>query len=160
MLAYLCCRRYPEDVYTGTGTADNGGNPWFLATAAMAELFYRAGSELKKNGSLKVTATSLGFWSFFAPDAKLAEGSYDSSSGGFKGAIAGLQGWGDAFVRLIKYHGGENGHLSEEYSRTTGIMQGAKDLTWSYASLLTAAFARAELQGTSNYVQTLADLDF
>src|SRR5438067_683903 len=33
-------RRYPEDVYDGVGTSL--GNPWYLATTSMAELFYRA----------------------------------------------------------------------------------------------------------------------
>src|SRR5206468_634789 len=37
--------RYPEDRYSGIDF--NGGNPWILATAAVAELYYRAAGELK-----------------------------------------------------------------------------------------------------------------
>lgn len=153
-------RRYPEDVYNGTGTAENGGNPWFLCTAAMAELFYRAATEIKAAGSLNVSDTSFMFWQYFAPKANLTATSYDSTSDGFSGAIAGLQGWGDAFMRLIQFHGGEGGHLSEEFNRQTGEMVGAADLTWSYASVLTAAFARAEAQGNSSYLSSFADMNF
>lgn len=152
--------RYPEDVYNGTGTAENGGNPWFLCTAAMSELFYRAALELNSAGKMTVTNNSLPFWTYFVPGAGLSNDTYTSDSDGFKGAIAGLQGWGDAFMRLVKYHGGEGGHLSEEYDRNTGEMVGAADLTWSYAGLLTAAFARAELSGDENYVRDLANLGF
>ncbi|KAF2104180.1 hypothetical protein NA57DRAFT_30202 [Rhizodiscina lignyota] len=152
--------RYPEDIYTGTGTAENGGNPWFLCTAAMAELFYRAASDLQSAGQLTVSNTSLLFWTYFSPGANLSEDTYSSDSDGFKGAIAALQGWGDAFIRLIQYHGGDGGHLSEEYDRNSGVMVGAADLTWSYASVITAAFARAEQSGDDSYVQDLANLGF
>jgi glucoamylase len=151
--------RYPEDVYTGTGTADNGGNPWFLTTAAMAEHFYRTASEIKKNG-MTVTSTSLQFWTYFAPNAKIAAGTFSSGSPQVSGAIDALQGWGDAFMRLIKVHGDPAGHLSEEFNRNTGFMQGAADLTWSYASVLTAALARAEIQGDNSYATNLANLPF
>lgn len=146
--------RYPEDVYDGDGTSQ--GNPWFLCTAGMAELFFRAGSEISSAGSLVVSDTSLAFWTYFAPAASLATGSYSSNSDGYKGAIAALQGWGDAFMRLVNYHGG--GHLSEEFDRSSGYMVGAADLTWSYASVLTAAFARAQASGDSSYVQSIAEL--
>lgn len=126
----------------------------------MAELFYRTGSELQTAGNLTVSNTSLTFWAYFAPNASLSEDTYSNDSDAFQGAIAALQGWGDAFMRLIKYHGGDGGHLSEEFSRSEGVMVGAADLTWSYASVLTAAFARAALNGDDNYVQDLANLGF
>lgn len=52
--------RYPDDVYDGTGTSQ--GNPWYLCTAAMAEHFYRASTELSNAGSIAVTDISLPFW--------------------------------------------------------------------------------------------------
>lgn len=126
----------------------------------MAELFYRAATEITGAGTLKISNTTLPFWEYFAPQANLTTTSYESNSIGFSGAVAGLQGWGDAFMRLIKYHGGEGGHLNEEFSRDTGEMVGAADLTWSYASVLTAAFARAEAQGDSSYLGKFADMNF
>lgn len=154
--------RYPEDVYNGTGTQTDGGNPWFLCTAALAELFYRAANEVQTSGSLSVSNTSAVFWAYFAPSANLSAGStYSSGSTQFEGAIAALEGWADAFVRRIQYHSaGDGGHLTEEFNRDTGYEQGAADLTWSYASLLTAAFARAQLQGDSGYVNGIAELGF
>lgn len=154
--------RYPEDVYNGTGTQTNGGNPWFLCTAALAELFYRASNELLAANSLTVSNTSAPFWAYYAPAANLTVGAtYASNSPQFQGSIAALEGWADAFVRRIQYHSaGDGGHLTEEFNRDTGYEQGAADLTWSYASLLTAAFARAELVGNNTYVNALAEVGF
>ncbi|GAB7345807.1 hypothetical protein MBLNU457_4067t1 [Dothideomycetes sp. NU457] len=152
--------RYPEDIYTGTGTEENGGNPWFLCTAAMAELLYRATSEYRTAGSINVTSTSLPFFDYYAPSAKVAAGkTYQTSSAQFMSVIAGLGGWADAYVRRIKYHTPAGGHLPEEFNRNTGFVQGATDLTWSYASLLTAAFARAQVVGNEGYITALANMD-
>lgn len=151
--------RYPEDVYTGTGTAENGGNPWFLATAAMAELFYLAAAEFQSSGSIAVTNTSLPFWQYFAPDAGLSAGqTVSGDSQAFSAAISAIEGWADAFTRRIKYHTPADQRLAEEYNRNDGISTGALDLTWSYASLLTAAFARAHLMNDSDYITTIANL--
>ncbi|KAJ6493912.1 hypothetical protein C8R47DRAFT_1267246 [Mycena vitilis] len=50
--------RYPEDVYTR-------GNPWYLTTAAVAELLYDALIVWKAKGSLNVTTISLPFFKQF-----------------------------------------------------------------------------------------------
>ncbi|TKA74450.1 hypothetical protein B0A55_05073, partial [Friedmanniomyces simplex] len=83
---------------------------------------------------------------------------YNYGSQKYNQAINGLNGWGDAFMRTVKHYTPANGYLSEEYNRNTGVPQGAADLTWSYASVLTAAFARAELRGQKAYAKSLADL--
>jgi glucoamylase len=147
-------------VYTGDGTAPNGGNPWFLCTAAMAELFYLASVEISQTGTLAVSQTTKAFWTYFAPSAGLSVGSYANSTVQFNTAIQALQGWGDAFVRLIQYHGGDSMHLSEEFHRMSGYQVGAPDLTWSYASLLTAGIARAQAMGDGTFVVDLANLGF
>ncbi|KAK4986607.1 hypothetical protein LTR50_005217 [Elasticomyces elasticus] len=149
--------RYPEDVYNGTGFGL--GNPWYLCTAAMAEHFYRAASEYKSAGSIVVTSVSIPFFNYFAPQAGVSAGStYKANSAAFKDIIQSLEGWADAFIRRIKYHTPADGHLAEEFNKDTGVPQGAADLTWSYASLLTASFARAELMGSPNYVTRLANM--
>ena len=153
--------RYPEDVYNGTGTQENGGNPWYLCTAAMAQYMYATASEYNGAGSITVTNVSLPFFTYFTPKANLAEGqTYGYDSQAFRKAVNGMEGWGDAFMRRIKYHTPSDGHLAEEINRNTGAAQGAADLTWSYASVLTAAFARAELMGKRQYVKNLANLGF
>jgi glucoamylase len=49
---------------------------------------------------------------------------------------------GDSYLRLTKTYEAKDGHLNEQYSRLDGAPQGAVDLSWSYASLLSAAEAR------------------
>ena len=153
--------RYPEDVFNGTGTQTNGGNPWYLCTAAFSQFMYSASSEYSSAGSVSVTNVSKPFFDYFAPEAKLRVGkTYGSTSKGFQSMLDSLDGWGDAFMRTVKYYTPSNGHLTEEINRITGVQQGATDLTWSYASVLTAAFARAELRGQNPYVEKLANLGF
>ncbi|KAK5112720.1 hypothetical protein LTR62_003818 [Meristemomyces frigidus] len=151
--------RYPEDVYNGTGTEDNGGNPWYLCTAAMAQFMYSASSQYADDGSISITNISKPFFDYFTPTADLSLGqSYAYGSPQYNHAINGLNGWGDAFMRTIKHYTPTDGTLTEEYNRNTGVPQGAADLTWSYASVLTAAFARAETRGQKGYVRNLANL--
>jgi len=154
--------RYPEDVYNGTGTQPSGGNPWFLCTAALAELLYRAAAELQSRGTLSVSSASAPFWAYFAAGAGLTAGrTYTAWEPPFAEAVAALQGWADAFVRRVQFHSSSDaGHLAEEFNRDDGAEQGAPDLTWSYAGLLTAAFARARLAGDEGYVNAVAELGF
>ena len=82
---------------------------------------------------------------------------YASSSKEFQSIIQSLNGWGDAFTRTIKQYTPKAQTLTEEINRNTGVPQGAADLTWSYAALLTSAFARADLKGDKGYAATLAN---
>ncbi|KAK4541511.1 hypothetical protein LTR36_007957 [Oleoguttula mirabilis] len=151
--------RYPEDVYNGTGTLTNGGNPWYLCTAAMSQFMYSASTTYGDAGSISITNVSKPFFDYFAPEAGLKVGqTYSYGSQKYNQAVSSLNGWGDAFMRTIKYYTPSDGHLSEEFNRNTGVPQGAADLTWSYASVLTAAFARAELRGQTAYAKNLANL--
>lgn len=151
--------RYPEDVYNGTGTQTNGGNPWYLCTAALSQYMYAASSSYNAAGSISITNTSLPFFTYFAPEAALEVGqTYTYGSPQYDQVVNSLNGWGDAFMRTIKFYTPADGHLSEEFNRNTGVPQGAADLTWSYASVLTAAFARAEVRGQKGYARSLANL--
>jgi glucoamylase len=125
----------------------------------MAELFYRAALFFRTGGSFTVSSTSLPFWQYFAPAANVTAGqTYSSNDATFSAGISGIEGWADAFMRRIKYHTPADQRLTEEYSRHDGISTGALDLTWSYASVLSAAFARAALIGDTDYVRAVADL--
>nr|POE64151.1 glucoamylase [Quercus suber] len=151
--------RYPEDVYDGTGTQPHGGNPWYLCTAAMAQFLYGASAAYSDDGSITVTTTSASFFDYFAASAGLEAGqTYTRTSQEFADAISGLNGWGDAFMRTIKYYMPSDGRLAEEFNRHTGVPQGAADLTWSYASVLTAAMSRAVVKNQTSYVTDLANL--
>ncbi|KAL9090377.1 MAG: hypothetical protein Q9159_002004 [Coniocarpon cinnabarinum] len=149
--------RYPEDTYNGVESG-NQGNPWFLCTAAFAEVFYRASTAFNATGAIAVSDTSKPFWDYFAAGVAPATGTYADGSAEYEGMLAALQGWGDAFLRTYKNYVPEGGHTPEEFNRGTGAPEGAADLTWSYASLLTAAFARAEAIGDAGYVGGIASL--
>jgi glucoamylase len=88
----------------------------------------------------------------------IAGQTYSNNDSNFGAAISSIEGWADAFIRRIKYHTPTDQRLAEEYNRNDGISTGALDLTWSYASLLTAAFARAALLNDTNYITAIANL--
>lgn len=153
--------RYPEDTYTGTGSVANGGNPWYLCTAALAQYFFTAASEYNAAGKFQVTNTSKDFFDYFAPAADVTVGkTYSRNSAQFNAVVAAFKGWGDSFFRTVKFFTPSTGRLAEEYNRNNGTAQGCPDLTWSYAAFLTAAFKRASLNGQTDYVETLANLGF
>jgi glucoamylase len=138
--------RYPEDIYTGYGTAPNGGNPWFLATNAYAELYYRCANSWEKAGKIVVSNANFPLLSsaqsFLRGGVQVGE-TITSSDGRFASLIQGVRTIGDTYLRRTQFHADPSGHLSEEFNRSTGFMQGARDLTWSYASLLNAVWQRA-----------------
>ncbi len=129
--------RYPEDRYDGVSLAfgfmnaglharADAGNPWFLTTMGFAEFYYRLAHELKKYGPKLIHAGNAWFFNDFG-------GTQD-----FNALIDALRGRGDDFMAAAQFHMSPDGHISEQINRYTGFMQGAQDLTWSYASFLTA----------------------
>jgi glucoamylase len=127
--------RYPEDKYDGYRT-DREGNPWFLSTHAAAQYLLLLRGELMRAGQLKITDISREFFEDlvkqdFSHTRKLREG--DPT---FEAVLQALQDRSDAYIRRSKFHTAEGGHQSEQFNRVHGHMQGARDLTWSYASFL------------------------
>ncbi|KAG9094373.1 hypothetical protein FRC07_011315, partial [Ceratobasidium sp. 392] len=51
--------------------------------------------------------------------------------------------YADGFVAINQKYVGPNGGLAEQFDRATGLPKSAVDLTWSYASALTAFDARS-----------------
>lgn len=132
--------RYPEDTYNGNGNSQ--GNPWFLCTNAFAELYYRAIKEWTANGGVTVTSVSLPFFKKF--DSSAAAGTqYTVGSSAFASLTQNIALAADKFFNTIKIHANNNGSMSEQYDRTSGVMTGARDLTWSHASLISASLAKA-----------------
>lgn len=126
--------RYPEDHYDGTST--NGlGNPWFLGTQAMAEYYLILWGQIKAHGSLVITDRSRPFFESIVRE-NLSQRRLHAGDPTFAAVLQALQDRSDAFIRRAKFHTGEGGHQSEQFNRVHGQMQGAADLTWSYASFL------------------------
>ena len=113
--------RYTRDQY-------GGGNPWLLITAALANLLYRAAISAAHAPP--------------APDAvdawRATFGvSFGRGAGGFPVAFVAAA---DSVLRRLRLHvvAADNDHLYEQIDKNTGAQYNAKDLTWSYAEMLSA----------------------
>lgn len=115
--------------------------PWYLTTFAVAEQLYDALIVWNKLGSLTVTSTSLGFFQQF--NTSLTTGTYTSSSSIFTSLTNAIKTFADGFIAIDAQYTPSDGALSEQFSRDNGTQLSAIDLTWSYASALTAFAARA-----------------
>lgn len=130
--------RYPEDKYDGYKT-NQLGNPWFLATLAMAEFYYKLSLAISNNSDaiskktlhLFLTLQQKSNTNIIVNSNNLAEF--------FK-----LK--GDSFLKRIQFHTDNSGHLSEQFNRHNGMSQGARDLTWSYAAFLSCLRARQKIK--------------
>ncbi len=125
--------RYPEDKYSGADF--ESGNPWVLSTAAGAEFLYRKALALTQKQSAKSSS------------AKMK--SQDLAT------IEKLVRRGDQFLSRLKYHANADGSMSEQLDRNTGYMISARDLTWSYASFLTAVWSREKVKIEFNKIKNL-----
>ncbi|KAG6813739.1 hypothetical protein H0H92_007691 [Tricholoma furcatifolium] len=125
--------RYPEDVYYG-------GNPWYLTTLAAAPQLYDSIIVWKSQGSIEVTDLSLPFFTTLV--AGTTPGTYESSSSTYTTILDAVQAYADSFVSVVAKYTPSNGSLSEQFLNSDGAQTSAQDLTWSYASLLTANNAR------------------
>ncbi|MEZ4741826.1 MAG: glycoside hydrolase family 15 protein [Bdellovibrionota bacterium] len=125
--------RYPEDSYDGY-SVNGEGNPWFIATFAMAEYYFAlekyasAASVDSKNYRLYCALVSLEKCQVYTNDKpafirKIKEG---------------LRAKAEGFLARADFHSDSEGHMSEQMNRYHGFMQGARDLTWSYAAHVSA----------------------
>jgi glucoamylase len=125
--------RYPEDTYYN-------GNPWFLANLAAAEQLYDAIYQWNKIGSIDITSTSLAF--FQDIDSSAAVGTYSSSTSTFTDIIDATKTYADGYISVVQAYAMTNGSLSEQFDKSSGAELSARDLTWSYAALLSANMRR------------------
>ncbi|KAL8683673.1 MAG: hypothetical protein Q9186_000446 [Xanthomendoza sp. 1 TL-2023] len=146
--------RYTEDVYFG-------GNPWsvirrvcshvlqgltyyrYLTTLAAAEQLYDALYQFRRAGVLVVDSTSLPF--FRDLDPSIAIGNYSASSRVYCNITSAIQNYADDFVNVVRKYTPADGSLAEQLSRSDGNPLSAVDLTWSYASFLTAIARRSSI---------------
>ena len=141
--------RYPEDEYNGYEAVPEGGNPWFICTHAVAETMYRTAEYLLRAGELSIADLETPFWQFLLDE---------TGAGNFPRHMRTLSTWedpylfevmlttlieiGDSYLEVVKSHAGAEGSMSEQIHHTTGFQTGARDLTWSYGSFLSALRAR------------------
>jgi glucoamylase len=83
-----------------------------------------------------VTNTSHAFFSQFVPNIK--SGTYYSHSVEYSKLTHAIKAFADGFVVIAAHYTPRGGGLAEQYDKSTGRPLSAADLTWSYASVLTA----------------------
>lgn len=128
--------RYPEDRYDGYSSGGTG-NPWFINTTAFAEFYFRLAQELEMKPEIKINSINRNFYQELTPRRE-KHTAYKKGSPEYLQTIKAIRRKGDAFLERVKYHIDGSGSMSEQINRESGYMQGARDLTWSYAAFLSA----------------------
>ena len=111
-----------------------------MTTFAAAEQLYDALTVWKDLRAINVTSTSLPFFQQFLPS--ITTGTYTSETPVYASLTSVIRNYADEFIEVAAKYTPSNGALAEQYNRDTGVPLSAKDLTWSYAALLTANAAR------------------
>jgi glucoamylase len=91
-----------------------------------------------------VTDTSRGFFSQFLPD--IVPGTYFSNSSQYSKLTSAIKAYADGFVQIAASYTPSDGGLAEQFDKKTGHPLSAADLTWSYASVLTANDSHAGIK--------------
>ncbi len=116
--------RYAKDTYYG-------GNPWYLATLAAAEFYFKL-----------VIASAIGRRdSHDRRQRALSRTPQRCGRSRRKPAAAAFE-RGERFMRTVQAYTPSSGDLSEQFDRATGAQTSAKRLAWSYAAFITAAASR------------------
>ena len=124
--------RYPGDEYDGDTTNPvPGGHPWVVCTANMAELYYRLASALLTDGAVLARPLAAPFFADFRASAMTPPAD----------ASRALRAAGDAMLRAIIFHS-DGLELSEQFDGATGVEKSVRNLTWSYAAVLSAIRVR------------------
>lgn len=116
--------RYPNDAYYG-------GNPWYLATLAAAEFYFRLAVALTSGAEMATTEENARF-----------RGRLSAAGGNGDSPAAAAIERGDTFMRTVQAYTSASGDLSEQFDRATGAQISAKQLAWSSAAFITAAASR------------------
>ncbi|PWN32105.1 Six-hairpin glycosidase [Meira miltonrushii] len=145
----VLCGRYPEDVYDGV--QQSIGHPWFLCTHAIAEVLAITAQHFAALPYLPIVVTkeTQDFWTKVGNAAAGCQIETNIDVGTFKRGdpiyeqlTAGLWSMSDAYLAVCDEYVGEADMMSEQIERNRGKMRGARELSWSYASFMSAIAAR------------------
>jgi transcriptional regulator with XRE-family HTH domain len=124
--------RYPGDTYDGdTADQPTRDHPWAVSTAIFAELYYQLAQQVSSSGTVPLDSLSATFFSQIGVTASTAS----------TDAVASLQTHGDQMLQALVYHS-DHLELSEQFDAWTGYEKSVSDLSWSYASFLSAVRAK------------------
>ena len=124
--------RYPGDTYDGD-TADEPvrGHPWAVSTANFAELYYQLAKQVTTTGSVPLDNLSAGFFSQIGVNISTTP----------QQAAANLESHGDQMLQAVVFHS-DHFELSEQFDASSGFEKSVSNLSWSYASFLSALRAK------------------
>ena len=94
-----------------------------------------------RNEDLVISREQLPFFSTFInidPNTTAQKIIMPYGSQAFIATTLSLMQYADSFLEVIRQHVDADGHMSEQFNRYTGYMEGAEDLTWSYGSFWSA----------------------
>lgn len=135
----VMCGRYPEDIYDGV--VQSIGHAWFICTQAISEILYiNAQHYAKTSHSIKVTPSTLSFWRKVHDQARV--GTFERGQVEFEELMKNVWKMADGYLAVCEEYIGKNDLMSEQIERNNGKMRGARELSWSYASFLSAYAAR------------------
>lgn len=142
--------RYPEDIYDGVGTSE--GNPWFLATCYASELLYRLILESYQSQSdlvIPLDKWKSEFWTLIFDGFDEQKGqSYQLvipwGTPAFTQTMLSIFDLGESFLDVVREHVSKGGHMSEQFNKYTGYLQGAANLTWSYSAMWKSCYTRSQ----------------
>ena len=123
--------RYPGDVYDGDTDAQVGDHPWPVSTANFAEVYYRLAKQITTAGTVPLDNLSTNFFSQVGVDTSTTPAA----------AAAALQSAGDQMLQAVVFHS-DHLELSEQLDATSGYEKSVSNLSWSYASFLSAVRAK------------------
>ncbi|MDQ6789290.1 MAG: glycoside hydrolase family 15 protein [Candidatus Dormibacteraeota bacterium] len=123
--------RYPGDMYDGDTDAQVGDHPWALSTANFAELYYRLAKQIANAGTVPLDSLSASFFSQIGINASTTPAA----------AAAALQTAGDQMLQAVVFHS-DHLELSEQFDASSGYEKSVRNLSWSYASFLSAVRAK------------------
>lgn len=137
--------RYQGDSYAG-------GNPWVLLSADLAKVYYRAAISIidgKKQG-ITLNDKEVNAW-MKAINIKEIQGGFLGDKDLQLASL--LINAGDSVLQRIYTHVKDGGfHLAEQIDRNTGESKSAKDLSWSYATVLVAIKIRGQAKEKMSYL--------
>jgi glucoamylase len=124
--------RYPGDTYDGdTADRPTRDHPWAISTAVFAELYYQLAQQVSSSAAVPLDSLSAPFFSQVGVDASTTSAA----------AAAALQSAGDQMLQALIFHS-DHFELSEQFDATSGYEKSVSDLSWSYASFLSAVRAK------------------
>ena len=126
--------RYPGDVYDGDTDTQAGDHPWAVSTANVAELCYRLAGKIIFGGTVPSRQ----------PLSRLLHPGRGKRGTTPAAAATALQAAGDQMLQAVIFHS-DNLELSEQFDATTGYEKSVSNLSWSYASFLSAIRARTAI---------------